>query len=226
MRRRKCPGGRGRGRMPRTPHPARTVSWPGASSDKSFHPKRTPLLARDVLLAQNQCPAKTHLLAKEGTSVRQECSPSKDSPPGQEHPAAAVCSPCPRTTSITGRTLSRPRPSNQQDSPAFQETPCPGPSALSRPAPGHTLWQLSPLLRRPQALGTHQQPQGTHPWPPSRTRDPREVRLDSTPSQKAEAEGALCGEEDAEEAEEGEEDEDEDTSDDNYGERGEASAAA
>ena len=50
-----------------------------------------------------------------------------------------------------------------------------------------------------------------------------EVRLDSTYSQKAGAEGGSSGdEEDAEEAEEGEEDEDEDTSDDNYGERGEA----
>lgn len=53
-----------------------------------------------------------------------------------------------------------------------------------------------------------------------------EVRLDSTYSQKAGAEGGSSGdEEDAEEAkegEEGEEDEDEDTSDENYGERGEA----
>lgn len=155
----------------------------------------------------------------------QEPLPSKDSSPCQEHPTAPAFSPCQDLPA--GQELSPSQdPLISKDLPDIQEPPAQ--DLLPRqdlPASQDPL-AAEPLAKETTSSGDPLAATGDSPMASRPNFVIPEVRLDSTYSQKAGAEGGSSGdEEDAEEAEEGEEgeeDEDEDTSDDNYGERGEA----
>uniref|UniRef100_A0A9L0JGY9 Regulator of G-protein signaling 3 n=1 Tax=Equus asinus TaxID=9793 RepID=A0A9L0JGY9_EQUAS len=156
-------------------------------------------------------------------SLGQESLPNKDSPSCKEAPPG-------REPSPSKDSPPAPAPTPGQDLPARQEPPPSQAALLSKDPPAQDL----PPCQDPAEVLAEETTCSEDA--PAATRDPPvasrptfvipEVRLDSTYSQKAGAEGGSSGEEEdaeeAEEGEEGEEEEEEDTSDDNYGGRSEA----
>ncbi|XP_023484462.1 regulator of G-protein signaling 3 isoform X2 [Equus caballus] len=156
-------------------------------------------------------------------SLGQESLPNKDSPSCKEAPPGREPSPSKDSPPV-------PAPTPGQDLPARQEAPPSQAALLSKDPPAQDL----PPRQDPAKVLAEETTCSEDA--PAATRDPPvasrptfvipEVRLDSTYSQKAGAEGGSSGEEEdaeeAEEGEEGEEEEEEDTSDDNYGGRSEA----
>nr|XP_042098789.1 regulator of G-protein signaling 3 isoform X2 [Ovis aries] len=216
------PGEEGKGPDAKDPSPSKDLS-PGQEPlpGQELPPKEDSSSGQKRSAGPESMPSKDSSSCKE-PPVRQECSPSKDSPPGQEHPAAAVFSPCQDLPA--GQEPSPGQdPLISKDLPAFQKPPAQDLPPCQDLPPGHTPLAAQPLAEETTSSGDPPAATGNPPMASKPNFVIPEVRLDSTYSQKAGAEGGSSGdEEDAEEAEEGEEDEDEDTSDDNYGERGEA----
>ncbi|XP_059781368.1 regulator of G-protein signaling 3 isoform X2 [Balaenoptera ricei] len=155
----------------------------------------------------------------------QEPLPSKDSSPCQEHPTAPAFFPCQDLPAGQEPSPSQD-PLIRKDLPDIQDPPAQDLSPRQDLPPSQEPLAAEPLAKETTSSGDPPAATGDSPVASRPNFVIPEVRLDSTYSQKAGAEGGSSGdEEDAEEAEEGEEgeeDEDEDTSDDNYGERGEA----
>lgn len=216
------PGEKGKGLGAKDPSPSKDPS-PGQEPlpGQELPPKEDSSSGQKPSADPESTPSKDSSSCKE-PPVRQECSPSKDSPPGQEHPAAAVFSPCQDLSA--GRESSPGQgPLISKDLPALQEAPAQDLLPHQDLPPGQGPLASEPLAEETTSSGDPPAATGNPPVASKPNFVIPEVRLDSTYSQKAGAEGGSSGdEEDAEEAEEGEEDEDEDTSDDNYGERGEA----
>ncbi|XP_037654518.1 regulator of G-protein signaling 3 isoform X2 [Choloepus didactylus] len=210
---------------------------PPPSKDPS--PSREPSPGQDLPSnkdspsAQEPSPGQESPSCKASASCKelppgQEPLPSKDSPPCKEPSPAPDLPPCQdlpagqETPPSQEPPLSRVLPAIQ-DPPAQDAPPCQDLPPSQVPPPAKALAEVTTSSGDPPAA----------PGDPPRACKPNfvipEVRLDSTYSQKAGAEGGSSEEEDdAEEAEEGdeghegEEDDDEDTSDDNYGGRSEA----
>lgn len=176
----------------------------------------------DYSSGQQPSPGQELLSSKDSPSCKeplpaQEPSPGKDSPPCQELPVSSALPACQALPA-------GPEAPPSQDLPAIQEPPaqdlppCQDLPPNEAPLP-------APLAEETTSSGDPPAATGDLPVASRPTFVIPEVRLDSTFSQTAGAEGgSSCDEEDAEEAEDGdvgEEDEDEDTSDDNYGERSE-----
>ncbi|KAB0351496.1 hypothetical protein FD754_016353 [Muntiacus muntjak] len=216
------PGEEGKGPGANDPSPRKDPS-PGQEPlpGQELPPKEDSSSGQKPSADPGSMPSKDSPSCKE-PSVGQERLPRKDSPPGQEHPAAAVFSPCQDLPA--GREPSPGQdPLISKDPPALQEPPAQDLPPCQDLPPGQASLAAEPLAEETTSSGDPPAATGNPPVAAKPNFVIPEVRLDSTYSQKAGAEGGSSGdEEDAEEAEEGEEDEDEDTSDDNYGERGEA----
>lgn len=161
MRRQRCPWRKGRGQVLRTPHPARTPLLARSFlQDKTCRPTRTPLLSRNLLQAKNLHPAKTHLPLR--NRFQAENSPQARTPHHARNPLHPQPSLLPRTI-LLGKSLLQAKTSLPPRTPlprTFRHVKtCP---------PARAPCQLSPLPKRPQSLGTHQQPLGTCLWPPGR----------------------------------------------------------
>ncbi|KAM5328403.1 regulator of G-protein signaling 3 isoform 6-T6 [Glossophaga mutica] len=225
---REMPSEEGKGPGAEDPQPSKDPS-PGQEPP----PGQDPPPSGDASSGQEPSPGPDSLASNDPTSCKepplwQEPSPSKDSPPSQESPEAPTLPPSQdlpiKQEAPPGEDpLLSKDPATIQEPPAQDPPPCQGLPPSQAPLPA-------------EAPAEETTSSGD---PPAATGDPPvacrpgfiipEVRLDSTYSQKAGAEGGSSGdEENAEEAEEGdegdeaEEDDDEDTSDDNYGEHGEA----
>ncbi|XP_036914991.1 regulator of G-protein signaling 3 isoform X2 [Sturnira hondurensis] len=218
----------GKGPGAEDPPPSKDLS-PGQEPP----PGQDPQPSEDSSSGQEPSPGPDSLSSKDPPSCKepplwQEPSSSKDSPPSQELPEAPTLPPnqdfpTKQEAPPSEDLLLSKDPAAIQDPPAQDLPPCQGLPPSQAPLPA-------------EAPAEETTSSGD---PPAATGDPPvtsrpafiipEVRLDSTYSQQAGAEGGSSGdEENAEEAEEGdegddrEEDDDEDTSDDNYGGHGEA----
>ncbi|XP_045696526.1 regulator of G-protein signaling 3 isoform X4 [Phyllostomus hastatus] len=213
---REMPSEEGKGPGAEDPPPSKDPS-PGQEPP----PGQDPPPSEDSSSGQEPSPGQDSLSSKDPPSCQ-------DSPPSQESPEAPTLSP------------SQDLPAQQEDPPSEDPLLSKDPAAVQEaPAQDPPPCQGLPPSQAPlpaEALAEETTSSGD---PPAATGDPPvasrpafiipEVRLDSTYSQQAGAEGGSSGdEENAEEADEGdegdegEEDDDEDTSDDNYGEHGEA----
>ncbi|KAF6125153.1 hypothetical protein HJG60_009692 [Phyllostomus discolor] len=225
---REMPSEEGKGPGAEDPPPSKD---PSASQEPP--PGQDPPPGEDSSSGQEPSPGQDSLSSKDPTSCKepplwQEPSPSKDSPPSQESPEAPTLPP---SQDLPAQQEDPPSedPLLSKDPPAIQEPPAQDPPPCQGLPPSQAPLPAEALAEETTSSGD----------PPAATGDPPvasrpafiipEVRLDSTYSQQAGAEGGSSGdEENAEEAEEGdegdegEEDYDEDTSDDNYGEHGEA----
>ncbi|KAM6183647.1 regulator of G-protein signaling 3 isoform 2-T2 [Erethizon dorsatum] len=154
-----------------------------------------------------------------------EAPPREDSPPSQGSPPTSELPPCQDLPA--GQ-----EPAPHQDPPVGQDLPAVAEPPAQAPPPGQ---DLPPSQHSLPAEALAEETSGSGDLAAATEALPAasrpafvipEVRLDSTYSQQAGAQGGNLGDEEeaegAEEAEEEEEDEDEDTSDDNYGERSEA----
>ncbi|XP_019491375.1 PREDICTED: regulator of G-protein signaling 3 isoform X2 [Hipposideros armiger] len=180
----------------------------------------------DYSSGQQPSPGQELLASKDSPSCKeplpaQEPSPGKDSPPCQELPVSSALPACQALPA-------GPEAPPSQDLPAIQEPPAQDLPPCQDLPPNEAPRPAEALAEETTSSGDPPAATGDLPVASRTTFVIPEVRLDSTFSQTAGAEGgSSCDEEDAEEAEDGdagdagEEDEDEDTSDDNYGERSE-----
>ncbi|XP_019065361.1 regulator of G-protein signaling 3-like isoform X1 [Fukomys damarensis] len=154
-----------------------------------------------------------------------EAPPSEDSPSGQGSPPASDLPPCQNLAAGQEPAPCRD-PALGQDLPVVPEPLAQTSPPCQDPSPGLVSLPAEALAEETSSSGD---PSAATEGLPATSRPTfviPEVRLDSTYSQQAGAEGGSSGDEEeaegAEEVEEEEEDEDEDTSDDNCGERSEA----
>ncbi|XP_054440472.1 regulator of G-protein signaling 3 isoform X1 [Pteronotus mesoamericanus] len=184
--------------------------------NRDSSPGREPSPGQEALSSKDSPSCKEPTIWQEPSANEDSpsCQKSPEAPPSQDLPAREEAPPS------QDPLLSEDLPATQEP-PAQDLLPCQGLPPSQAPLPAEALAEETTSPGDPPAATGD---------PPAASRPAfiiPEVRLDSTYSEKAEAEGGSSGdEENAEEAEEGdegdegEEDDDEDTSDDNYGEHG------
>lgn len=154
MRRKRCPWRKGRGQVPRSPHPARTALL-GRSclQEESFRPPRTPLRGSNLLLASKSlCPIKTLLVAK---SPLQAQKPQQGKTPYRARGLLQPQNSPLARTSLLIRNLHLTRTLQLAKTSLQSQSPLPRPlHPVKIWLPASALCPLRPLLRRPCALET------------------------------------------------------------------------